>query len=78
MRQSRQVRDELSPSEAAKRLGATTRSVQRWIALGQLPARRVGGRWRVASDALDAFQLRPGDVDDEAPTLRQRVPSNRA
>src|SRR3954453_1124829 len=56
MRQSRQMREELSPSEAARRLGATTRSVQRWIALGKLPARRVGGRWRVASDALDAFQ----------------------
>ena len=47
--------NELSPSEAARRIGATTRSVQRWIALGRLPARRVGGRWRVASDALDAF-----------------------
>ncbi|HEV2006376.1 MAG TPA: biotin carboxylase N-terminal domain-containing protein [Candidatus Limnocylindrales bacterium] len=47
--------DELSPSEAARRVGATTRSVQRWIALNRLPARRVGGRWRVAIDALDAF-----------------------
>jgi acetyl-CoA/propionyl-CoA carboxylase biotin carboxyl carrier protein len=47
--------EELSPSQAAARIGATTRSVQRWIASGRLPARRVGGRWRVASDALDAF-----------------------
>ena len=47
--------DELSPSQAAARIGATTRSVQRWIASGSLPARRVGGRWRVASDAIDAF-----------------------
>ncbi len=54
--------DELSPSEAAKRIGATTRSVQRWIALGRLPAKRVGGRWRVASDALDAF-TRSGAAD---------------
>jgi acetyl-CoA/propionyl-CoA carboxylase biotin carboxyl carrier protein len=46
---------ELSPSEAARRIGATTRTVQRWIALGRLPARRLGGRWRVASDALDAL-----------------------
>ena len=53
--------DELRPSEAARRLGTTTRSVQRWIALGKLPARRVGGRWRVASDALDAFSLTTGD-----------------
>ena len=59
MRQSRHMRDELSPSEAARRIGATTRSVQRWIALGKLPARRVGGRWRVASDALDAFASTP-------------------
>ena len=47
--------DELSPSEAARRIGATTRSVQRWIANGSLPARRVGGRWRVAIGVLDAF-----------------------
>ena len=47
--------DELSPREAAERLGTTTRSVQRWIASGRLPARRIGGRWRVASDAIDAF-----------------------
>ncbi len=49
------MRDELSPSEAARRIGTTARSVQRWIALGRLPARRVGGRWRVASGALDAL-----------------------
>ncbi|MBA2756461.1 MAG: helix-turn-helix domain-containing protein, partial [Chloroflexi bacterium] len=41
--------EELRPSEAAKRLGTSTRSIQRWIARGELPARRVGGRWLVAS-----------------------------
>jgi excisionase family DNA binding protein len=51
--------EELSPSQAARRIGATTRTVQRWIALGRLPARRLGGRWRVASDALDAFLPSP-------------------
>jgi acetyl-CoA/propionyl-CoA carboxylase biotin carboxyl carrier protein len=51
--------DELRPSEVAARLGTTTRTVQRWIATGRLPARRVGGRWRVASDALVAFE--PGN-----------------
>ena len=50
--------DELSPREVAERLGASPRSVQRWIASGRLPARRVGGRWRVASDAIDAFMAR--------------------
>jgi acetyl-CoA/propionyl-CoA carboxylase biotin carboxyl carrier protein len=48
--------DELSPSEVARRLGTSTRTVQRWIERGELPARRVGGRWRVASDAFDAFK----------------------
>ncbi|MEA2612161.1 MAG: hypothetical protein QOI52_120, partial [Chloroflexota bacterium] len=47
--------DELSPSEVARRLGTSTRSVQRWIVSGQLPARRVGGRWRVAFDAIGVF-----------------------
>jgi acetyl-CoA/propionyl-CoA carboxylase biotin carboxyl carrier protein len=46
--------EELSPSEVARRLGTSTRSVQRWITTGRLPARRVGGRWRVAFDAFDA------------------------
>ncbi len=50
--------EELTPREAAERLGTTTRSVQRWIAAGTLPARRVGGRWRVAIDAIDAFDRR--------------------
>jgi excisionase family DNA binding protein len=61
-RQSRHMTDELSPSQAAARIGATTRTVQRWIASGRLPARRVGGRWRVASDALVAFETGPHDT----------------
>ena len=48
--------DELSPSEVARRLGTSTRTVQRWIESGKLPARRVGGRWRVANVAFDAFE----------------------
>jgi acetyl-CoA/propionyl-CoA carboxylase biotin carboxyl carrier protein len=64
--------EELSPSQAAARIGATTRSVQRWIATGRLPARRVGGRWRVANDALDAFTRT--DDWDESPGGQARVP----
>ena len=48
---------ELSPSELAARLGTSTRTIQRWIASGRLPARRVGGRWRVASDAFVASDV---------------------
>jgi excisionase family DNA binding protein len=47
--------DDISASEAARRIGTSTRTVQRWIASGRLPARRVGGRWRVANGAIDAF-----------------------
>ena len=54
--------EELSPSEVARRLGTSTRSVQRWIASGRLPARRVGGRWRVAFDAFDALTQAPEEA----------------
>jgi 3-methylcrotonyl-CoA carboxylase alpha subunit len=63
--------DELSPTEVAKRLGTSTRTVQRWIADGRLPARRLGGRWRVAIGALDAFAsaalAKPPDGRRDAP-----------
>jgi acetyl-CoA/propionyl-CoA carboxylase biotin carboxyl carrier protein len=66
---------ELSPSQAARRIGATTRSVQRWIRTGRLPARRVGGRWRVASDVLDAFV---GDtMTAEEPSIAETMPIRR-
>jgi 3-methylcrotonyl-CoA carboxylase alpha subunit len=67
--------DELSPSEVARRLGTSTRSVQRWISSGRLPARRVGGRWRVASDAFGAFG--PTVVDQEPPTISDLFIANR-
>ena len=50
-------RPELSPSAAARVLGTSVRTVQRWIVQGRLPARRVGGRWRVAYGAIDAFNV---------------------
>jgi excisionase family DNA binding protein len=60
--------DELSPREVAERLGVTTRTVQRWIVGGTLPARRVGGRWRVANVAVVAFERRTerGPTSDAA------------
>ena len=67
------MREEISPSEYARRIGATTRSVQRWIAHGKLPARRVGGRWRVASDAFVATET---DIA-EAPSVRRLFIANR-
>ncbi|HSS35199.1 MAG TPA: biotin carboxylase N-terminal domain-containing protein, partial [Patescibacteria group bacterium] len=67
---------ELSPSQAAARLGTSTRTVQRWIAQGRLPARRVGGRWRVAFDALDAFER--AEVEAPGPERRAPMPSRGA
>ena len=72
--------DELGPREAAARIGATTRSVQRWIATGRLPARRVGGRWRVANDALDAFVASGETIESAArdvPSIRRLFVANR-
>jgi acetyl-CoA/propionyl-CoA carboxylase biotin carboxyl carrier protein len=69
--------EELSPRQAAERLGATTRSVQRWIAAGQLPARRVGGRWRVASDAIDAFGASTAAEGPPANPIRTLFIANR-
>ncbi len=66
------MNEDLSPSQVAARIGASTRTVQRWIAMGRLPARRVGGRWRVAFDALDAFTDRNREPDvgrDRGPAL---------
>ncbi len=69
--------EELSPSEAARRVGATTRSVQRWISTGRLPARRVGGRWRVAIDAIDAFAPKPEPSDPAGAGIARVFVGNR-
>jgi excisionase family DNA binding protein len=73
---------ELSPSQAAARLGASTRSVQRWIAEGRLPARRVGGRWRVAVDAIGAIGAftpshAPGAPTEGPPSIQTLLVANR-
>jgi excisionase family DNA binding protein len=43
----------LGPGEAARRLGVSTRTVQRWLREGRLPAERVGGRLKVAASAFE-------------------------
>ncbi len=59
--------EELRPSEVARRLGTSTRTVQRWIESGRLPARRVGGRWRVAIDAFDAIHATEAGGEPQSP-----------
>jgi acetyl-CoA/propionyl-CoA carboxylase biotin carboxyl carrier protein len=68
---------ELTPAEAAARIGVTTRSVQRWIASGRLPGRRVGGRWRVAIDALDAFAVESSPSGRPARPIERLFVANR-
>jgi len=42
----------VGPGEAARRLGVTTRTVQRWLRQGRLPSVAVGGRLKVAASAF--------------------------
>ncbi|CAN5853637.1 acetyl-CoA carboxylase biotin carboxylase subunit [soil metagenome] len=44
--------DAIGPGEAARRLGVSTRTVQRWLREGRLPGVRVGSRLKVAAAAL--------------------------
>jgi excisionase family DNA binding protein len=44
--------DDLTPRQVADELGVTVRTVQRWVALGRLPAGRVGGRMRIPRASL--------------------------
>jgi len=45
----------LSPTEVARRLGVSRRTVRRWIKSGVLPAYRVGGVYRIAPDEFASF-----------------------
>ncbi|MGH2467312.1 MAG: biotin carboxylase N-terminal domain-containing protein, partial [Candidatus Limnocylindrales bacterium] len=48
------MRETLGPGEAARRLGVSTRTVQRWLRDGRLPAIKVGERVKVDARALEA------------------------
>ena len=54
--------DELTTREAAEHLGVTVRTIQRWIAAGRLPSRRVGSRVRVSRSSLSAVSDAPDAV----------------
>jgi excisionase family DNA binding protein len=44
----------ITTSKAARLLGVNARAVQKRAARGSLPARKVGERWEINADALDA------------------------
>ena len=60
--------DDLTPREVADELGVTVRTVQRWIADGRLPVKRVGSRARVSRSSL-------GGVTTEDPLWRRPITS---
>jgi len=53
----------LTPKQVAERLQVGIRVTMDLLRSGEIPARKVGGQWRVSPRALDEY-LR-GDVDDE-------------
>jgi hypothetical protein len=48
----------LTPAAYAEHVGASERSVRRWLADDELPAaRQVGGRWEIPADAVRVQRL---------------------
>jgi excisionase family DNA binding protein len=69
--------DELTPREAAEELGVTVRTVQRWIADGRLPARRVGSRVRLSRSSLSAVVGGPAAGPTPETAVRAVLIANR-
>ncbi|MEO7118588.1 MAG: biotin carboxylase N-terminal domain-containing protein [Candidatus Limnocylindrales bacterium] len=67
----------IGPSEAAKRLGVTTRTVQRWLREGRLPAVKVGSRLKVDASSLPAGPDRPPRSNLKHRTIRRLLVTNR-
>lgn len=45
-----------SPEQVAARFSVSRSTVYHWIKTGQLRALRIGGRWRIPRDAVQAFE----------------------
>jgi excisionase family DNA binding protein len=50
----------IGPGEAARRLGVSPRTIQRWLRDGRLPAVRIGSRLKVSPAALERMREAPG------------------
>ncbi len=50
-----QVREILTPREAAEYLSVHVRTIYRLAKNGDIPGRKVGGSWRFKKDALDEW-----------------------
>jgi len=58
----------LTPKHVAERLQVSERTVLDLLRVGELPGRKVGGQWRVAPAALEAYMR--GDSDAEPLTAK--------
>ena len=67
--------ESLTPREVAAQLGVTTRTVQRWIADGRLPAMRIGSRVRVSRSSL--ARVASGEFTGTAAPIRTLMIANR-
>ncbi len=50
-----QVREIMTPREAAEYLSVHVRTIYRLAKNGDIPGRKVGGSWRFKKDALDEW-----------------------
>ena len=64
--------DPIGPGEAARRLGVSTRTVQRWLREGRLPAVKVGSRVKV-----DASTFSMEKVGHSEPRIQRLLVANR-
>ncbi|MGZ6297335.1 MAG: ATP-binding protein [Candidatus Limnocylindrales bacterium] len=60
----------IGPGEAARRLGVSSRTIQRWLRDGRLPAVRIGARLKTTLEAVDAMSA--AARDEGSPGLRDR------
>jgi excisionase family DNA binding protein len=49
----------LTPDEAARVTGRNPEAIRMWIRSGQVPAIKVGHRWLLPAEALEALNQRP-------------------
>lgn len=63
----------LNTKDAAAYLGMGIRTIYRLAASGQMPAAKVGGRWRFHADALDRWliSMSEGNLVQNNPNKRK-------
>jgi len=65
-----QVREILTPREAAEYLSVHVRTIYRLVKQGEIPGRKIGGSWRFKRETLDEWVsgkngLVPGEKEED-------------